>query len=534
MHYDNYVEKIRRFKQDDTLLCATESLWKVWHYENEKLTKKQKHELILVRAYAPRVLCIAAATSNDHRSLSPQLKDILNLSRFHLEIDETISDKDFIASEVEILAKAISGSELAKYNIPENLIHSCVTSLFFQRLVRSQWDSAAYSMRHVFRSWLIYQHLDCRMGGKASKSIRTLFNQDPIDAFRSALCTYFMASDDNNGKKLKGIFDLNKSNVELEIEKKFKIDRETIRQMAANLAREIDTYRKWHDEEVLALPEVYRKYAPLPLYKSPLFPAEEIWTGKPRGTMQNIFLCPSPHILLASLSDLFFRELSANPQLALGVNASIELGYAGEDYLEQTLPVILPNAKITRLQSNNDKTADFIVETEETFFVIETKKCLGGAEAKTIARPIDVVSVWCRLLESYEQCSATIQRDLKTQIDKKPIIALIVVNDTVLGEQGLFDFIAHHAGIHSSLGLNYVEVLSLDQIEQIFKYRSTADVTRSILEKWKTSKENPVPGNFYSLPVTKRDKPYIQLTHLESAFDTVFPGLDNPFLKQIS
>lgn len=525
MRYDDYVQKIRAFKQYDTLLCVTEALWKAWQHEDEKLSETQKKELLLVRAYAPRILCIAAATGNNHRNVSPHLKNILDLSRLHLEVDESISDKAFIGTEVDAVAEEISKTPLAKYTIPKDLIRVSVSTLFLQRLLRSQWDAAAYSMRHVFRGWMIYQHLDQRTGGKAGKAVRTLFNQTPVDAIRSAFCTFTMASDTNEGKKFQGIFDLNRSNVESDLESRFSIDRETIRQLAVKLSKSVESYREWHDADVLSLPEVYRKYAPLPLYRSPVIPAEEIWTGKPRGSIENIFLCPSPHIHLASLSDLFVRELLANPQLIEGVNLSSELGYAGEDYLEEALPVIMPDGKIIRLRAGKEKAADFVVECDEAIFVIEAKKCLGGAEAKTISRPIEAVSIWCRLLESYEQCSATIQRDLKSQMGKKPIIALVVVNDTILGEQGIFDLIAHHAGIHKSLGLEHVEVLSLDQLERTFQNGTTGAITDAIVAKWKAARENPVMGKFYSLAVERRGREPLKLSHLEGAFDAVFPGL---------
>ena len=340
---------------------------------------------------------------------------------------------------------------------------------------------------------------------------------------------YFLAHSDDPQKKFPGVFDLEQSVIDTSPLAGNGADAETIRVMASKMSRTVESYQQWHKESVDPLDEYYKKYAPLPLYKSPLIGAEQIWPGSATSKRENLFLCPSPQILMASLSHLLFRDLIENPHV-MGCNVLSEIGYAAEEYLVDVFPIFFPNAQsITRVPTGGSKSADFIIDTQEATFVIEAKKCLSGVDGKTIIRPSDLLSIWCRLLESYQQCSYTIKMDLTKQPAGKPIICLVLVNDMVFGEQAHFDLMVHHSDLEGSLGIEYIEVLSIDAFERIFQHGSRSQIVAEILEKWKVAKQKKVIDGFYSLKPKRRGASGVNLTHLGNAFDEVFPSLKQPF-----
>jgi hypothetical protein len=525
MKYQEYVQKIRRYKRAALLCTVTEACWKAWALEDADLTEKQKQEILLVRAYAPRVFCISAARGNDYRTAEPFLKDILNLSRQQLDIDDSISDQEFLRLEAEALLSAIAKTDhLGRYKLDDEAVKFATRVLFIQRLLRSQWDIPSYSLRHFMRAWQIYKKLNRRLSGKPGQIIRKIFNQDDIHAIRSAFGIYILAANPDN-KTTYGLINVDRARVEDGIEEKFSIDKETIRLVANRISLDFPQYREWH-ETVLCRPEYYKKYAPLPLYQAPLLMAEEIFETHITRDVESLYLCPSPHLLFGCLSELFIRDLRSNQQMLPGINLSSELGYAIEDYLQEVLPVLFPNAKIEKVDdSTKGQKADFIIETHDAVFVIESKKALGSAEARMIAGPDSVANVWNRLTESYEQCSSTI-KEFKLRGDgSKPVIAIVVVQDAILGEQGVFDLVAHHSGIHDSLAIKQIEVMSLDSFERAFQFGSPSDVAAAILKKWERARQSPTMDNFYSLSVERRSEQDVRLTHIEASFDELFPGI---------
>ena len=525
--YRDFTQAIRRFKRDDLLATCASFAWQAWEIEDSRgYSNKERQQLITARAFSPRIFSVAAAAGNNFRSRVAGDPDFFWLGGLYLGINSAVSDEKFIDLEMqEIQGLCGETKYLKNHKIDSSILLTSTKSLFMQRSMRSQWDTKAYTFRHIIRAWLILKYLDGRLGNSVFPVIERMFRMDPVDAFRSACGIYFLAT----GKdKFPGIFDIQSSTCQREITEKYGVDLETVNFMSNRVSAELKDFRNWHDAEVLGLGEYYKKYAPIPLYRTPLVRAQEIWLTRDEAVSESTYLCPSPHILMHTLSDMFSLSLRENRCLLGGVNVDSAYGYAVEDYLElSVLPQFFDPGKVQRLDTGTGrhKVADFIVETEHAWFVIESKKSLSSSFGRSVSDPLSVVSIWDRLLESYGQCSETI----KTISDNsKPKIALVVVGEDILFEQGIFDLLAFRSGIFRELNLEFVEVMSLESFERCFQFGTVEDVVSAIVKKWGYAKSNPGIDAFYSLQVMRRgDGPGRNLKHLNDCFEELFPGLEH-------
>ena len=510
IQYQDYVQQIRAFSRSSMIYSSTETSWSIWkRLLDNRLKTDEKPEEIIVKAHVPRIFSISVATGNNHREKLATLGDIVKLSHNYLGVFESINNKKIIESETQDILKYLEESKFIPYPSTDHLkeiAHATVGGLFLQRTFRSQWDSSSYSIHHVPRLWRIFQLLDSQLDGVPTQIARKIFGMDPIHTVRSAFGLYTMA---DQSKPL-GIVDLSIKSCDPEIIEKLNIDMETLKLIARKISADSSKFRAWHDT-LKIIPKHYRKYAPIPLYDSPLYWEKE-----------NEFICPSPDIFIASISDIIFREFRSNPGLFPNIDISVEIGNAFHEYVAEILPHLFPLAKINDWSklTHSRKNADFVVETDQEIFVIEAKRSIGGTTAKTICSPKDVVFVWERLFQSFQQCAETIKEIRKQGISTKTIFSFVVVESSVLGDAELFCFYAHHVGILKELGLESIEVLSIEHFERLIISSSIEEIKNKILEKWKQINENPVMKNFYFIRTSNIEK--ITLPFLDDCFKSLF------------
>lgn len=101
MNYEQYKQRIRRFTRDDLMIQSSFLSWKAW--EIETVPERERMDRVLVRAYAPRVFAISAATGTNFKRAVPGGTNTRDLCKLHLEIADTVSNRQFLAEEKEEL-----------------------------------------------------------------------------------------------------------------------------------------------------------------------------------------------------------------------------------------------------------------------------------------------------------------------------------------------------------------------------------------------------------------------------------------------
>jgi hypothetical protein len=528
MLYDAWKQKIRRFLRDDILVQSSFLNWKAW--ESDNLSKQQAIDKLYIEAYAPRVFAVSAATGAPRFRSAPEGTTILDLCRSVLEIRENVSDLQFIAEEKTKYVDACAQSQiLARYHIDPDVIQFAAPASFLLRTLRAQWDSKSFSMRHIVRSWLIYQKLDRISAGSSEACVERLLRLSAVDAFRSSIALFSMI----HGKDLnfaKAFISISTSNFEEGIRERFGIDADTVRLVASRLSLNLAELKAWH-EQVLMVPEVYRKHYPLPFYTHPLLDASEIEAPFDVTARDSFYVCPCPYMMLAGSASFIFRLLAENEDIYRPRDIHVDLGHATEMYLADVLPQIFEANRITRINNPAIRNADFLIELDDVVLAVECKKTIGTRIGRTVIAPEDQVKVWEKLTDALEQCAST-KQNLTGVSREKPFIPIIVADENILGEDGLFALVAETSGMLAQMGIERFEVLSIDQFERIFSTCDHAAVCETSIKKWDEFRLNRSLANFSSLARMniKKAESGVAFPQLEEAFSQLFANLTNPFV----
>ncbi len=529
MRYDSYLNAIESFVRDDVLTQASFLAWKAWAHD-EKVPEHEKMNHLFVKAYTPRVFAISAAIGHRFARRQPAGEDVLNLCKGFIEVDDTVSDQSFVAQEKEeTIRLARAAKTLGKYKLDESALRFVSLTSFLQRLMCSQWSSQAYGLGHVFRRSLIYREL-LKLKPRLSLEIhlREGLRQEEDAALRAGIALFTMLRMKDKPDFGWAFLNVNSSTIQSEISEKYGITHETLKLMAANLTTTFDEMQEWHLESQ-KVHELYRKYYPLPFYARPFLDAHDISGPFVRKPSDTFIVCPSPELLLAGMSTLFVELLSKKSDRVKGILSF--LGDAAEEYLATILPSFFEPSRITRLEKDpHRKTADFIIELDEAFLVVECKRSVNNRLGRTMFTPSTQVKVWEKLTDALEQCSSTIKSHSSLSNPIKPIICLIVADDDVLTEDGTFAIVVEASGVLKELGIQHFELVSLDVFERLFGQRDHSEIVRLSLEKWARFREHPNISTFHSLNFSKFKsfRPY-NFPHLGQAFDKLLPESANPF-----
>lgn len=518
LHYEDFVQKIRVFKKDSVLLRSTEACWNINSFVNND-------EKRLIRMQAPRIFCIAAATGDNTRNKEMELEDLTSLAFQYLGIEDAINDSDFIEAETENFKKTLDNTKfLRNYNISDELLRVSMQSLLISRLEQSQWNTVRQNFSITCaRYWGIFRLLNNRLPTETTKFIEDFFRQEPVCAFRSIFALLALFDQDNTNKK--GIVNIALNTVDKTFEKNYNIDLENIRLIAYKMSIFLENLRVWHDE-VKINQKYYKKYVPIPLYKNPIITSEKMLDNK------NQFICPSPEIYMLSTPDLFFREISNNHASFDKINIRSEFGYVIEEYLSKILPELFQKAEIEKISETDGKRADYLIRGKDITFLLEAKRSLGSVEARMVCDPNNVSLIWDRLCECYEQFSSTI-KELSNSDRRKPIISIIIIGSgNVFSIPSILNYIFHKQNFFEELQIDYLEVMTLEEFEDLFSRVEFSKAADAIIAKWENIRSNPILDNFrqnLKLNDSEFKNEEVWLSYLKESFAELFPKLASKF-----
>lgn len=481
MKYEEFVQKIRSFERNSILLLTVEQCWTAFSDEKYRLTLTS--ETVLSRIFA-----ISMATGNNHRSkkITPAELQSLCADYFFIEngysyepndldlknlLERKIKDQKFHAQQVAQLTQALKELEnISKYDIPEDIIEKSIQAFVLQRELGAQYEDPKASVRAMARSWAILKQLDL---DNPTMNIMHLFEKkqglNPFAVISSAMALLSAA----RRWTTQGFLCIENIDFEASLAARVGIDQSTLRKTIEGLTSSTENYRAWH-EEVVTKPPYIKQYTPNFLYESPLINANVLFLTPPQKTG---CLCPSPSIFLHYASAILLGHFN---------KLSDKMGPAYEKYLDSILDSIFPGSQKIKIDDTEDKSqkADFIVETSNATWVIECKKTIGSKNLRTIALPEDIAFSWDRLVGACEQCASTIKKIKKSDEIKKPIISIILVTNTIILEGAVFQNMAAHSRALDRLGLQYVEVFSLDTFERTFIMMEEEKIIAAIQQKW--------------------------------------------------
>ena len=501
MKYSGYVDAIGRFTRDDVLVQASYLAWKAWA-ENRKIPEQERANHLYVRSYTPRVFAISAAVGHRFAMRRPADNDVLNLCRGFIEVEDNVSDPEFVAREKEQTLQATKVNKVLKdFKLDEGALRFASVTTFLQRLMCSQWSARAIGLSHVIRRSLIYRELLLlKPAIDLGSQVREGLGQEESAALRAGIALFTMLRTKNPDFGW-AFLNTDSSTVQADVSEKWGITHQTLKLMSTNLTTTISEVKTWHSE-ALQVEAPYQKYFPLPFYRKPLVDAHEIDGPIRRKESDTFIVCPSPEMLLAGISTLFVDLLSKRSSEIKGILSF--LGEAAEEYLSKVLPSFFEPSRITRLEKDpSRRIADFIVELDDAFLVVECKRSVNNRFGRTMFTPETQVKVWERLTDALIQCSSTIQTYPSLANATKPVICLIVADDDVLTEDGTFAIITEVSGVLDELGIQQFELVSIDVFERVFGQRDHSDIVRASTEKWARFRQHPSIQTFHSLSFSK-------------------------------
>lgn len=494
VNYEDFVKKIEAFEQTSILMSTLRQCWDLFD-------KDKKNYRLTPAAIFSRIFAIAMATeSNSDKKITPDELEALSEDYYFIEsgcsydpnslstndpLKRKISDLAFFESEVNNLLLAIDEKkEVKKYNIQKSIVKESLMVNFVQRELGLQFEDYETARRNMARSWAVLKFLGRNLLKENVDINKFLcgsrgFNMQPIAAFTSAIAIISAAKN----SQIQGLFCVENIVIEKSIAIRANIDHGTLKLLASRLAASVESYKAWHTQKVLTLGGYYKKYAPSFIYELPLVDAKELISNCPK----NAYFCPAPSIFINYVSEMFFKYLRDNEK-HLGVNIKSKMGDAYEEYIDLALGNIFPEGHVKEKISdlaNEEKKADFVIETDNAIWIIECKKSIGGVRTRTISSPKDIVDSWAILLGACEQCSATAKQLVEQKrANGKPIIPVILIADTIILEGKIFQKMAFNSKIFECLNLEYVEIFPLDMFEEVFISIEEKNIVAAIQKKW--------------------------------------------------
>ncbi|MGB4107661.1 MAG: hypothetical protein WBK55_07675 [Alphaproteobacteria bacterium] len=507
INLSNFIEHLRRHQQKSIISSGSYLCWEA--FRNPEFKSKLSSQLQLIESYAPKIILLALATANNQRNLTVNNEEFYNLCSSFLHIRTPISDKPFLDLEAKKITEELNAVCTKKGNIPverihEELIRASCSIMFISRGVTAQHRNFKMSLEEMFRDYLIIKHIDSQTSNEASRILKNIFGIDTLQIFRSAFGLFSVANDTNRN----GSLNFGTLTCDVALTDRLKIDLTTCLSVATNTSyKESDLRENWLNKEVLSEHELYQSYAPDPLSYNPII-------HRDRSVLENQFLIPSPGLFFRGFRQSLFSILYQNASNKGDMGRQI--GNAIETHIEVALKSIFSKDRVTKIQSD-ERQADFLIQLEKIDLIIEIKSMIGGISDKFVMRPDHTAKMWNRLYSACTQCASSLKTD---GTKNKPIIPIILIADHITAEHLPFDHYAFHAGLYKDSGINAIEYISWNSLEDILSKTSIAEFEKALLKKWKDPARVTV-GTSMALDLN-RDTPAHEYQYLKDAEVEIF------------
>jgi hypothetical protein len=486
MEFKNFLELrqfIRRYNSTSILEIGAKKCWQKWE-------TKYSNPLDWVRAnternYAIRLMLLASAgNSYRHRHISVEEFDKL-INTYHSWDKHTISDANILDKESNSLFNSIIKWEMDKTRIVRNwslklsdvlnlqLIRSHISFLFFQRLGAFQNAGFGYPIARIWRTIKFVELLNKHSKERFLCDFIEYTKLSQVNYFRQSLCCLGIFGRFSDRKGFSNVSQL--SNIDKKLQEagitpeNLKI---FVKQNSKLFASQVDnSFRDRINQSLNGVQDFYQ----------PFF--YNFFLESPFVDLNNEKFClPDPFSFTEScwnqVRDITFKESNRKDLEQL-------LSRSFEDYLEsQLLPLISPNSfeRIAEVQSptsREDKRADFLIKTSNSYIVLECKTSIMSADTSAYFQADKLADLWCRIHSASEQIGTTVKA---LELYDKPVIPLILTFYDSIAASTVFGEMIKKTNYCSHLGLNMPPIVySLHEFEHWISDRSLDNWSELIL-----------------------------------------------------
>jgi hypothetical protein len=169
--------------------------------------------------------------------------------------------------------------------------------------------------------------------------------------------------------------------------------------------------------------------------------------------------------------------------------------------------------------------ADFTVTDGSRALVVEVKRSVWRAQQKTIGLSDDVVRMWERLDKPCKQCSSTVShmRSSPRFASIKSFIAVICVDDDLLFHGSAFLSFGRDTGYFAGLGLEYVELMSVSELERSLVFLGPGRLIDLIIARWASMGHFKLLAQVVDAKIDGTTQSYSDWGFLREAEDDLFP-----------
>lgn len=437
-----FITNLRRYRKTDVLNIGTDLTWGIFQkrldFESKLIGSHQ-----VINTFAPKLILMSLATANDHRDNNLTPNQFYNLCHDFLGIKDPISDRSFMDNESGLIVEELRKRKLIpeKY-LNQELIREICFTLFIARGIRQQHEAIPSSSIEFCIMHDVLNRLDKITKGQISQSFESIFKMKVLDFLRAAFGLFALG---NDGVR-KGRIVFQGLTCDKDVVEKWGFNIEMCELVASKISYKESSLRaEWYEEGVLQHHQLYQKFYPTPLYKTPVISMD-------KNSNKRDYLIPAPQLYMTGVKEAIFSNLYQR------IKNLTKLGDAIEDHILCALKSIFGDQKVSRIPSSqSSKAADFLVSLPNCDLIIECKTAVGGYSALSVMSPSDIADVWSKLYGACEQCAASVKDYSK---GKKPIVPVILIANHITAEVMPFQAYAMRSGIFDDLGSGYIEFIS--------------------------------------------------------------------------
>jgi len=489
-------EFIRRYNSTSVLEVGTKKCWQHWEVSYSKPL-----DWLLAntdRNYAVRIMLLASA-GNPHRHQNINIHEFERLVKsYHNWDGHTISDTHILEEEARVLTDLIREWEANSEKVVRNwssklseilnssIIRPHMTNLFLQRSVAFQNSGFGYPIARIRRTIKLIELLINQSDQEFSKAFSSYIGLDATIYFRqflSCLGLFGYLSERRgfcNFSRLPNIEpQLQEAGITVESIKAFAQQNSTL-----FFSRSDNSLRSNINQTLNKVPEYYQPFFYNHFLEIPFIELND-----------KEFCLPDPFSFTEScwnqVRSLILKKIT---EKKLGQC----LSRAFENYLENVfLPLICPSSfhkipEVTNPTSSKDKRADFLVETQKTYILIECKNCVMDSDTSAYFQVDKLADLWCRIHSALEQIKSTVEA---FNLRDKPVIPLILTFYDSIAAATIFKEMIEQTNYCSLMNLNVPPIVySLHEFEHWISDRSLDNWSELILKK-KNDNSSIMPDN---------------------------------------
>lgn len=507
----------------------------IWRHFHNTFYGRDREKAIIIRSFSVKVFSLILANGSSSK-LNPEETNVYELNNEIFHFSNPITDKNFSNAEKDELFRLFQQGNNPLYKITKDEVNFLHFNINLTRMLKAQHNTEfGGDLNECIRAREIFRHFVTCIRGKVDVEplIKNLFGMSEDDFLKTAILVYTALFANNEQSIFKCVLKVSQIPWSKENEKKSNITREMFHLCILRLLGDSVEYKDWLKRIELAH-EYYAANSISPLFRKPIISVNSIIDGFDPDNES--YIVPSAKLLFRGISKTFYltakeneklfekrlsRERSPEERDKKIIDIDIFYGEAIESYFENFMSRNIRGSKFRRIpRVENEKSADFLIETDKYEIYVELKKAMAGIEAINILRPDDAYSYYSRLMKSCEQLSASILRSNSDKIK----IGIVCYEDCYGLDTAGFLNINLKNGTFDKMGLSNIDVFSFSMLEKLIMERNKENVIPKIIKNCEISKKSFNPHTFQPVDEESfRSKKYYRL--YDKAYNSLWNGL---------